>query len=438
MNNREQDAPKVLIYDKEHLLAVASQHWTCHWLDTLVDPPSERLMQTIRVGVIVLDEQSGNERIESLVRTYSTIFWVAVLSKSALGNDHVRLLLKNYFYDFHTLPVDITRLQHTIGHALGMAELCYKKTSEPRNQGSSTLLSDSQSMQLLKLQIDKAARCPLPVLITGESGTGKELVARKLHARSVYAQGPFIAVNCGALSPQLVQSELLGHEKGAVTGAGHRKIGKFEAAHQGTLFLDEVGDLPLEEQANLLQFLQEKTIERVGSHQPIHPAVRVVAATHVDLELAVKEGRFREDLYFRLNVIRLEIPPLRQRGEDVLLLARAFLRQESTAQRMGFSEQAAAAMLQYHWPGNVRELMNRVQRANVMAGGRYIQPHDLDLEVANTVSHGTCLREIREVAERDALSRALDQSQGKASLVAKQLNISRATLYRLLGKHSLL
>lgn len=438
MNNREQDAPKVLIYAKESLLVIESRHWACHWLETLASLPSERVMQTIRVGILVIDEQSGLDLVESLVGTHSSVFWVAVLSKSALDNDKVRHLLKNYFYDFHTLPVDIIRLQHTIGHALGMAELCYKKTSAPSGQDSGTLLSDSQSMQLLKLQIDKAARCPLPVLITGESGTGKELVARKLHARSISAQGPFIAVNCGALSPQLVQSELFGHEKGAFTGAGQRKIGKFEAAHQGTLFLDEIGDLPLEEQVNLLRFLQEKTIERVGSHQPIHLEVRVVAATHVNLELAIKEGRFREDLYFRLNVIRLEIPPLRQRGEDVLLLARAFLRQQSTQQRMGFSEQAEAAMLQYHWPGNVRELINRVQRANVMAGGRYIQPHDLDLEVVNAVSHGKCLREIREVAERDALSRALDKSQGKVSLVAKQLNISRATLYRLLGKHSLL
>lgn len=439
MNNKEQVTYKVLIYDKNQMLTNEGRHSQWHQLNTLDLSSALPATRRARVVLIVMDELIRLEILESLLKAYPNIFWIALLDKDDLEKQGIRFLLKNYFYSFHTFPPNMESLQHTVEQALGMAELCYQSWVDPLAQSnSSPLLSESQSMQLLKQQIDKAARCPLPVLITGESGTGKELVARELHAGSAYAEGPFIAVNCGALSPQLVQSELFGHEKGAFTGAGQRKIGKLEAAHQGTLFLDEIGDLPLEEQVNLLRFLQEKTIERVGSHHSIHLEVRVIAATHVDLELAVKEGRFREDLYFRLNVIRMQIPPLRQRGKDVLLLARHFLSQKTIHRRMGFSEQAEAAMLQYYWPGNVRELINRVQRANVMANGRYIQPQDLDLEAGSSVSYGECLREIREIAERDALSRALNKSQGKASLVAKQLNISRATLYRLLGKYSLL
>lgn len=440
MSDKEQDASQVLLYDKDNVITHDTKHYQWQRLNTLEISSACKAMAGVRVAIIVIDKLVRLDFVESLVSAYSNIFWIALLDKDDLDKQEVRSLLKNYFYDFHTQPPDMTRLYHTVGHAIGMAELCHNKLTElcEPNNSNGALLSESQSMYLLKQQIDKAACCSLPVLITGESGTGKELVARKLHARSPYAEGPFIAVNCGALSPQLVQSELFGHEKGAFTGATQRKIGKFEAAHQGTLFLDEIGDLPLEEQVNLLRFLQEKTIERVGSHQAIPLEVRVVAATHVDLELAIKEGRFREDLYFRLNVIRLKIPPLRQRGEDVLLLARHFLRQQPNQRRMGFSEQAETALLQYYWPGNVRELINRVQRANVMANGRYIQPLDLELEAVNSGTYGECLREIREIAEREALSRALNESQGKASLVAKQLNISRATLYRLLGKHSLL
>ncbi|MGO3229433.1 MAG: sigma-54 interaction domain-containing protein, partial [Oceanisphaera sp.] len=340
---------------------------------------------------------------------------------------------------FHTSPPDFTRLQYMLGHALGMAKLCASPQPRPITPVlSQGVLGQSQCIDHLKQQLKKLSRCQLPVLITGESGTGKELVAKELHYGSECAQGPFIPVNCGALPAQLVQSELFGHEKGAFTGATQCKIGKIEAANNGSLFLDEIGDLPLEEQVNLLRFLQEKTIERVGSHHSIHLNVRVIAATHVDLEKAVQEGRFREDLYFRLNVIRLKIPPLRQRGEDILLLARTFLQQQQDNNRLDFSELAEVAMLQHRWTGNVRELLNRVQRASVMASGRYIQPLDLEIESGPPATDGECLKTIREEAERDALSRALTESQGKVSSVAKQLNVSRATLYRLLDKHSLL
>ena len=441
MNHRQQQHPILFLChgNTDIVNEISRMEWNVRQVNNIFSPPSASLMEGVQVGVIEISETTNTDSIESFVRVYAHVFWIAMVSKSQLNNDEVRYLLKNYFYDFHTSPPDYTRLQYMLGHALGMAQLCEAdRPAAVPCDANEMILGQSQSMHFLKQQLQKLSLCQLPVLITGESGTGKELVARKLHGASECAEGPFIPVNCGALPAQLVQSELFGHEKGAFTGATQRKIGKIEAAHNGSLFLDEIGDLPLEEQVNLLRFLQEKTIERVGSHQSIHLNVRIIAATHVDLEAAVKEGRFREDLYFRLNVIRLKIPPLRQRGDDILLLARKFLQQQEGNHRLEFSEQAEVAMLQHRWPGNVRELQNRVQRASVMTMGRYIQPIDLEIESGPPPTEGDCLKAIREVAEREALTRALNESHGKVSLVAKQLNISRATLYRLLDKHSLL
>ncbi|MBO1519223.1 sigma-54 dependent transcriptional regulator [Oceanisphaera pacifica] len=444
MDERRQKGPILFLChsDSEIVNEISKMEWGIHHIKYLTHSHSDpSVMKEVQVGVVELSEVTNMDMVELFVRTYASVFWVAIVSKPYLSSDAVRYLLKNYFYDFHTSPPDFTRLQYMLGHALGMAKLCaspkHTDTVFGINHG---ILGQSQCMEHLNQQLKKLSRCQLPVLITGESGTGKELVAQELHKGSECAQGPFIPVNCGALPAQLVQSELFGHEKGAFTGATQRKIGRVEAAHNGSLFLDEIGDLPLEEQVNLLRFLQEKTIERVGSHQSIHLNVRIIAATHVDLEKAVQEGRFREDLYFRLNVIRLKVPPLRQRGDDVLLLARRFLQQQQEGEggRLDFSEQAEVAMLQYRWPGNVRELLNRVQRASVMASGRYIQPVDLEIEAGPPSTDGECLKTIREEAEREALSRALTESHGKVSSVAKQLNVSRATLYRLLDKHSLL
>ena len=441
MNHRQQQESILFVChsDGDIVQEINRMQWEVRQVSNLVSPPLPSRMEGVQVGLIEISDRTNLDFIETFIRANAAVFWVAMLDKEKLANDAVRYLLKNYFYDFHTSPPDFTRLKYLLGHAFGMAQLCaVERPTAIFTDAKEFILGQSQSMFSLKQQLQKLARCQLPVLITGESGTGKELVAQKLHAASECAAGPFIAVNCGALPAQLVQSELFGHEKGAFTGATQRKIGKLEAAHHGSLFLDEIGDLPLEEQVNLLRFLQEKTIERVGSSQSIHLEVRIIAATHVDLEAAVKEGRFREDLYFRLNVIRLKIPPLRQRGEDILLLARHFLSQQQNHNRLSFSEQAEVAMLQHHWSGNVRELLNRVQRATVMTTGRYIQPLDLEIEAGPAATAGECLRAIREEAERDALARVLNESQGKVSNVAKQLNISRATLYRLLDKHSLL
>lgn len=387
--------------------------------------------------VLGLDTEINEDLIETIKRSQPQLLLIALVSKDILEYPVIRFLLKNYFHDFHTYPLDDFRLGHLLGHALGMARLHSPNHASQLPSTGDSIMGESPCVEHLRQQILRLSECHLPVLITGESGTGKELVAQTLHRNSPRAAGPFIAVNCGALPRQLIQSELFGHEKGAFTGATHRKIGKLEAADQGILFLDEIGDLPLEEQVNLLRFLQEKTIERVGSHQPIRLDVRIVAATHVNLEDAIKAGRFREDLYFRLNVVRLKVPPLRARGQDIQLLANAFLMASRQSRILGFAPDASHALLAHDWPGNVRELMNRVQSAAVMCPGRYIRAADLELGQGSSPSPD-CLREIKETAEREALARAICQAQGKMSYVAEQLKISRATLYRLLDKHSLL
>jgi DNA-binding NtrC family response regulator len=278
-----------------------------------------------------------------------------------------------------------------------------------------------------------------PVFISGESGTGKELTALAIHARSARRDQPFVAINCGAIPPHLLQSELFGYERGAFTGANQRKIGRVEAADGGTLFLDEIGDLPLESQASLLRFLQERKIERLGGQTSTAVDVRIISATHVDMQTAMLEGRFRADLYHRLCVLQIDEPPLRVRGKDIELLANHMLerfRRDASRRLRGFSPCAIAALHNYAWPGNVRELINRVRRAIVMSEGRQILASDLELgdyvEAAPTT-----LAQAREAAERQAIEVALLRHRGRLGEAADELGISRVTLYRLLTAYGL-
>nr|WP_312253616.1 sigma-54 dependent transcriptional regulator [Stenotrophomonas pavanii] len=306
-------------------------------------------------------------------------------------------------------------------------------------QGLRTLIGESPALHAVRTVLHKFAPVELPVLVTGETGTGKELAAHALHALSGRAGRPFIAVNCGAIPASLVQSELFGHERGSFTGADKRQIGVFEAASGGTVFLDEVGDLPAEAQTSLLRVLQEGTFERVGSSQPLRADVRVLAATHVELEHAVAQGRFRSDLYYRLNVLRLLMPPLRERGADVQLLAEHFLRcfrLRHSVRARGFAPAALQAMRRFEWPGNVRELLNRVQRAAIMAEGELISERDLELG-GPVHAPGAMLHDARGQAERDVLLQTLRQTGYNVSECARQMQISRVTVYRLCRKHRL-
>jgi DNA-binding NtrC family response regulator len=315
------------------------------------------------------------------------------------------------------------------------AEAPVEPAEEPYMVGSSPL------MLTIFENIRKFSRCDAPVLITGESGTGKELAARAIHERSARGAGPFVAINCAALPPTLIASELFGYEKGAFTGANARKIGRIEAARGGTLFLDEIGDLSLDLQGHLLRFLQEKMIERVGGNQPIEIDVRVIAATHVDLRLAMKEGRFREDLFYRLNVLTLHVPALRERGDDLILLAKYFLqkfREETKSQAQEFDDGALQAIIQHSWPGNIRELIACIRRGVVLASGPYVTVDDLGI-VSGLVQPGAASAPRIKPRDIDAsfLREVLMRNRFNVKRSAQELQVSRMTLYRLMHRHGI-
>ena len=290
--------------------------------------------------------------------------------------------------------------------------------------------------------VRKMATTEMPVLITGETGTGKELTAQAIHERSLRKHGPFVPINCGAIPETLLESELFGHERGAFTGAVQQKKGKLEAAAGGTLFLDEVGDLLPTLQVKLLRFLQEGTFERVGGQETLHVDARVLAATNVDLKTAIDKNLFREDLYYRLGVLRIHLPPLRDRGEDTLLMAMVFLKQATVTYRKpirGYTAHAIDVLRSYSWPGNVRELSNRIRRAVVMGDGMEITPQDLDLasEELHTVDTLDSLRAAHRRIEMELLVKAISLHQGNLTRAARDLEVSRSTLYRKLRAYGL-
>lgn len=402
-----------------------------------------------RATVGVIDLRDSEERdlkaLESLLTTHPDKRWIALVSNQALAHPGITALVRAGCFDYVTAPVDIERIAAALGHAWGMAQLHASGTRETDEDGFGDMLGNSAPMRDLRTRIEKFAPVDVPVLITGETGTGKEVAARAVHRQSSRRTQPFVAINCGALPANLVQSELFGHERGAFTGANARKVGRIETADGGTVFLDEIGDLPLDAQTNLLRFLQEGTIERVGSCASIRLDVRVIAATHVDLEKAVSNGKFREDLYYRLNVLRLPVPPLRERGQDILRLARHFLstfrREHATGTHVrDFGPEAEAALAAFAWPGNVRELMNRVRRAAVVAESSLISAADLDLAehagVPIRAPAASTLDRARAHAEREAIVASLRASHFNVSECARRLQVSRVTVYRLCKKYS--
>jgi DNA-binding NtrC family response regulator len=303
------------------------------------------------------------------------------------------------------------------------------------------MVGNSPAMQRVYDQIRKFGVSDAPVLVTGESGTGKELVARAIHERSAYGKGPFVAINCAALPPTLIAAELFGHEKGAFTGANQRRIGRLETAHGGTIFLDEIGDLPLEQQAHLLRFLQEGTIDRVGGRQPIEVNARVICATNVDLGRAITEGRFREDLYYRLHVLSLHLPSLRVRGNDIELLATFFLRKFADDHGRvvaGFSDDAWRHIREHNWPGNVRELISSLRRAVVMADTPWITADDLGINDARATprNHPAAAPQApRAPVDEQRLRTSLARNGGNVTAAARELGLSRMTVYRLMRRY---
>ncbi|GLU30969.1 sigma-54 dependent transcriptional regulator [Trinickia caryophylli] len=399
----------------------------------------ERLLErgAIRVGVVALPQECTEQQLAELEASVShtEATWVALVQRGQADKPAVQRFIVDYCFDYVTMPCAEERLAVVLGHAYGLSELREKAAPPPPVQGCCMMIGTSEPMQQLYRGVEKCARTGAPVFIAGESGTGKELTARAIHERSARAGQPFVAINCAAIPPSLLQSELFGHERGAFTGALQRKIGRIEAASGGTLFLDEIGDMPHECQAVLLRFLQEATIERLGGTASIKIDARIVSATHVDLMQAIDAGRFRADLFHRLCVLRFDEPPLRQRGHDIKLLAYHALelhKNDGARKIRGFSSDAIAAMFNYPWPGNVRELINCVRRAVVMAEGRFITAADLGLPDAGH-QRGRTLAEVRCEAERAAVRDALARHAYSLSSAAAELGVSRATLYRLLN-----
>ena len=344
-------------------------------------------------------------------------------------------------YDFLAKPVEPEMLSLTVERAFRLYELELENRrllSLQQTDAVGGLLTRDAAMQRICRTIDKVASSNLTVLLLGESGTGKEVLAQGLHQASG-RRGRFIAINCAAIPENLLESELFGYERGAFTGASKTTLGKIETANGGTLMLDEIGDLPMSLQAKLLRFLQQRTIERVGGRQEIAIDARIVGATHQDLRSRISDGRFREDLYYRLAEIIVDIPPLRDRHGDAVLLAHAFLRRFAAEQRrpsLSFSDDALRAIAAHGWPGNVRELQNLLKRAAIMTEGLRVTAADLGLAPTST-EHPMAeldLRAVRERAERQALLVAMAHSDGNVSRAADILGVSRPTLYDLMNK----
>lgn len=346
-------------------------------------------------------------------------------------------------YDFYQKPVDTDTLRLLVDRAFSISELEAENRRLQYQINESPLdgiVAASEGMLAVCRMIEKVAPTDVTALLLGESGTGKELLARALHRLSPRNEQSFIAINCAAIPENLLESELFGHEKGAFTGAHKQTLGKIELANDGTLFLDEIGDMPLALQAKMLRFLQERVIERVGGREEISVDVRVVCATNQKPEDLIKKNLFREDLYYRVSEITINIPPYRDREEGRLILARTLLhkycKQQSRAVN-GFADDAVQAIESYAWPGNVRELENKIKGAVIMADGKLLTSADLGLSVGNADSESLNLREVRHHAESKAIRVALTKSYGNISKAADMLGVTRPTLYDLLSKHGL-
>ena len=348
-------------------------------------------------------------------------------------------------WDFYQKPVDIDELHLIVKRAFHVRdlEMANQKLQQPDSNGEllfGSLVTASPEMLKAARTVERVANTNVSVMLLGASGTGKELMARGLHDASSRKAKPFVAINCGAIPENLLESELFGHEKGAFTGAIKTTEGKIELAHGGTLFLDEVGDIPMPLQVKLLRFLQERVIERIGGRKTIPVDVRIVAATHQNLNQMISDQTFREDLYYRLAEVTIGIPKLSERSGDAVLLAKHFLARfarEMNPSIKGFASAALTAIDQWGWPGNVRELENRVKRAVIMADTKFITVDDLQFDMPDDEDRLLNLKAAREIADRKAIGRAIARTEGNISNAAKLLGISRPTLYDLLKQYEM-
>lgn len=435
-----------------------------------------RLLNQMIPDVLCLDlglpDMRGLDVLERIRTTHSLLTVIVLTADSAV--DSVVSVMRRGAWDYLAKPIDRARLLTIIRNAVDHSRMSVSLVQlqrEVQGHGYPGIIGQSPPMRSLFRQMDRVATSDITVLVHGESGTGKELVARAIHDHSGRKDGSFVALNCAAVPENLQESELFGHERGAFTGATTRRSGRFELADGGTLFLDEVGEMSLSTQAKLLRVLQERRFQRLGSSQDVGSDFRLVAATHRDLLGEVRAGRFREDLYFRIAVFELELPPLRDRGEDIVLLAETFLRrlQRPEAPPLSIAQSATQVLLGYEWPGNVRELQNAIERAAVLATDGEIRPSDLpqrlcrgsweggspgprattpsvanppaptgrsDLASANVGSAAESAGNL-EALERRAIEGALRETGGSVTDAVRILGIGRSTLYRKIKQYKL-
>jgi len=385
--------------------------------------------------------KEGFQTLSDILQQDSTTKVIVITGQQE--RKHALLAVNKGAYDFFYKPIQIEELKVVLRRALHIYQLERELREIERSMDGPSfegMLGKSPQMQEVIAAIRRVATTDVPVLIMGETGTGKELVARAIHRLSKRSVGPLVAINCGAIPENLLESELFGHEKGAFTGAHIQRKGRIEMASGGTLLLDEVGELPLPPQVKLLRFLEEHQIERVGGRVTIPVNVRLMAATNTDLKKAIKKGRFREDLYYRLGVVNINLPPLRKRMEDILLIANALQQRYSAESRKkitGFTEHAIAALQTYAWPGNIRELENRIRRAVIMAEGSRLTPADLELPSAYVEPKDNGLLQARAALEKDMIRQALARHNGNITQTAAELAVSRTTLYERIQKHEI-
>lgn len=424
-----------ILQDEEYLVSVAASGEQA-LEEIFKDPPDLVLLDIWLPGV------DGLTVLGEIKKVYAHL---PVIIISGHGNiDTAVRATKMGAFDYVEKPLSLDRIVVSVQNALEFFRLQEEnRLWQQKAKHRSQLTGRSLVVELLREEIQRAAPTNATVLITGENGTGKELVARMLHQLSRRSQRPMVEVNCAAIPEELIESELFGHEKGAFTGAVERRKGKFDAAHGGTLFLDEIGDMSLRTQAKILRIIQEQNFERVGGSRPIQVDVRIVAATNKDLQKEIDAGRFRQDLYYRLNVIPIHVPPLRERLQDIPLLVEDFLSQvanESTMGRKEIDPGIHVHLQSYPWPGNVRELRNFVERLVIMTPGQRIRPEDLPRDFRRQEQHHSSnmedpytlssFKEARASFEREYLIRKLEESSWNISLTAQLIGIERSHLHR--------
>jgi two-component system NtrC family response regulator len=443
---------KVLVVDDD--LGIQKQlKWALSEFDTVfADDRASAIVQLRRFEPTVVtldlglppDPANASEGLKTLQEIMALLPRTKVIVVT--GNNEKENALKAISmgaYDFYQKPIDSETINILIKRALNLASLEHENhLLSLSNPSMGRIIGNSDAIQSISRKAEKIALTDISALLLGESGTGKEVFARSIHEHSHRKAKPFVAINCASIPENLLESELFGYEKGAFTGANKTTLGKIETAQGGTLFLDEIGDMPVGLQAKMLRFLQERVIERVGGRSEIPVDIRVVCATHRNLQDMVQQETFREDLYYRVGEIVISIPPLRDRDEDVVLLARTFLNQykeEYGNKIKGFSEDAIEAMLSHPWPGNIRELQNKLKSAVVLAEGNVITADDLSLLAKKTEEETLVLnlREVREQAESKAIRRAYHQSEQNISKTAELLGVTRPTLYSLIDKYHL-